>query len=472
MTNSIRMSPDQFEALSDCLRADTRMESAVFLTAGFFENDHGCHLTVRDVVVAGDSDYDFRSDVHLEMSPLFFNRAISSADKDGITVVQCHSHPSSVGGLEYSQSDWFGESTSAKTVQECLGGKPMGSLLFGPDRIAGRVWLSPDKAPVPLDQLRIVGRRLKIVDLRGTRKAKVDKTLFDRQILAFGESGQRDLARLRVGVVGAGGTGSATAEQLARIGVGAFVIVDPDKFSPSNKTRMYGSGADTPPVHKARIVGDNIRRISPAALVDAVPEDVVLQETLDRLKNCDVVFSCTDKHAPRSVLNELAHQFFIPVIDMGAGIDSDGGDIVGGTVRATLCSPSLPCLYCTSIINSARIMEESLGKEEREARARDGYLQGSDEAPSVVSLTTMAASYAVLLLKDMLFSITEADAGTLMVDIKSMKTMRISAPVRKDCVCVARAGKGGYAPLSAPSKRADPDNLLRSYARVAGEPTA
>ena len=470
MTNSIRMSPEQFKALSNGLRADTTKESAVFLTAGFFENDRGCHLTVRDVMVADGSDYDFRSDAHLEMSPMFFNRAISRADKDGITVVQCHSHPFSRGSLEYSQSDWFGESTSAKTVKECLGGKPMGSLLFGPDKIAGRVWMSPDKAPVSLDELRIVGRHFKIMDLHGSPATKVDRALFDRQIRAFGASGQRDLARLRVGIVGAGGTGSAAAEQLARIGVGAFVIVDPDKFSPSNKTRMYGSDANTLALHKTRIVEDNIRSISPEADVDAVPEDVILQETLDRLKNCDIVLSCTDKHAPRSVLNELAHQFFIPVIDMGTGIDSDDHDVVGGTVRVTLCSPSLPCLYCMSIINPAQIMEESLSEGERAARVRDGYIRGSDEVPSVVSLTTLAASYAVLFLKDMLFSITDMDAGTLMVDVKSMKTMTISAPVKKDCVCVARVGKGAYAPLSAPFKRASPDNLVNSYARVAGEP--
>lgn len=465
--NSIRMSPAQFDALSNGLRTNADVESAVFLTAGFFENDNGCHLAVRDVLVAGDSDYDFRSNVHLEMSPLFFNRAINRAERDGTTVVQCHSHPSSWGGLEYSQSDWFGESASAKSVKECLGGKPMGSLLFGPDRIMGRIWVSPDKKPVPLDQLRVVGRRLRMMDLRGSCDAKVDEAVFDRQIRAFGESGQRDLARLQVGIVGAGGTGSAVAEQLARTGVGAFVLVDPDRFSPSNKTRLYGSDAHTEALHKVDIVRDNVRRISPDAKVDAVPENVVLQETLSRLKNCDVVFSCTDKHAPRSVLNELAYQFFIPVIDMGTGIDSDGHGVRGGAVRVTLCGPSLPCLYCTSIISPARIMEESLSKQERDARVRDGYIRGSDEAPSVVSLTTMAASYAVLFLKDMLFSITDTGAGTLMVDIKSMETMKISSTIRKDCVCVARAGKGEYVPLSAPFRRADSGKLVRSHVRIA-----
>lgn len=59
MTNSIRMSPEQFKVLSDGLRTDTTNESVVFLTARFFGNDHGCHLTVRDVLVA--DDYDFRS---------------------------------------------------------------------------------------------------------------------------------------------------------------------------------------------------------------------------------------------------------------------------------------------------------------------------------------------------------------------------------------------------------------------------
>ena len=46
---------------------------------------------------------------------------------------------------------------------------------------------------------------------------------------------------LTVGIVGCGGTGSAVAEQLARLGVRRFILTDPDTLSASNVTRVYGS---------------------------------------------------------------------------------------------------------------------------------------------------------------------------------------------------------------------------------------
>ena len=55
----------------------------------------------------------------------------------------------------------------------------------------------------------------------------------ERFVSAFGEQA---LARLRgstVAVVGAGGTGSAAIEVLARAGVGKLIIIDPDHVETS-----------------------------------------------------------------------------------------------------------------------------------------------------------------------------------------------------------------------------------------------
>ena len=46
---------------------------------------------------------------------------------------------------------------------------------------------------------------------------------------------------VRVGVVGAGGTGSAVIEQLARLGVGELVIFDDDTIDETNLTRIHGA---------------------------------------------------------------------------------------------------------------------------------------------------------------------------------------------------------------------------------------
>ena len=58
---------------------------------------------------------------------------------------------------------------------------------------------------------------------------------------SFGDRGQRLLADLKVGVIGAGGTGSLVVEYMARLGVGHLVIIDPERIESSNLPRIVGS---------------------------------------------------------------------------------------------------------------------------------------------------------------------------------------------------------------------------------------
>ena len=450
--NTVRITSKQLASLRRYLLGDLSVESASLATAGYFRTKNGIHLTVRDLLIPGERDYNVRTASRLEISPLYFNRAIGTADADGITVIQMHTHPSNHAPLKYSLSDDYGESVSSDTVRKCLYGRPMGSLLFGPESMAGRVW-TEDGSVEPIDQLRVVGRRMAMRPLaRNGGGGPVDTALYDRQIRAFGIAGQRALSGIRVGIAGVGGTGSSVAEQLARTGVKRFTLVDRDAFSASNLTRMYGTDAATRDRPKVEVVKENIRRIAPDAAVDAATMDIVSQEALASLRECDVVFGCTDRQAPRSVLNELAYQFFVPVIDVGVGVDSKDGRMAGGTVRASIAAPSLPCLFCTGIVNPDRILAESLDPGDRRAREREGYVAGlgDEEAPSVVSLTTMAASYAVFMLKDILFGITDSSRGMLLVDIGTLETTFPMSRARPGCVCAMRTGRGGCMSLSAP----------------------
>ena len=125
--------------------------------------------------------------------------------------MQCHSHPFSKDELWYSPSDNWGELTSSQTIYDCLNGKTMRSLLFGLNMIMGRIWLKPGKESVPIDQLRIVDRHIRMQQISNRHKTveKIDTELYDRQIRAFGLKGQEILSQLTIGIVGAGGTGDA-----------------------------------------------------------------------------------------------------------------------------------------------------------------------------------------------------------------------------------------------------------------------
>src|SRR5437867_858888 len=165
--NTVRMMSHHYSKLSSYLLAEER-EAAAFLIAGFFRNSTGVHFTVRDIMLPEEKDYDHRSDYHIQVSPLFFNKAISRAEANDITVIACHSHPFSISTLSYSPSDNHGESISSKTVRNCLNERPMGSMLFGPDKVVGRAWLGSGK-PVSIDQLRIVDRHMVWHDLTNSK---------------------------------------------------------------------------------------------------------------------------------------------------------------------------------------------------------------------------------------------------------------------------------------------------------------
>ena len=448
--NTIRMTSRQFDKIRNYVLADED-EAAAFLVAGCFENEYGIHFTVREVIIPRESDYNIRSPYRLEVSPVFFNKAISVAEANNVTVIQCHSHPFSKNDLCYSVSDNYGERLSSQTIYNCLE-KPMGSMLFGPDGVIGRAWLPNKSKPVNVEEIRLVDRHLNIRNTDNTNnKIKINEKIFDRQIRAFGLKGQQLLSQLKIGIVGVGGTGSAVAEQLVREGIKNIIIADHDKFNPSNLTRIYGSYLDTKQDYKVDIIAKHLKKIQNDIYIKTISGNILSQKTLRHFKNCDIIFSCTDRHAPRSVLNELAHQYFIPVIDMGVGIDSKNDKIVGGTVRVSLSSPSIPCLYCIGIINSEQVLVESLSAKELEKRQKEGYIQGmTDDAPSVIAFTTMAAAYAMLLLKDLIFNLTNTEANTFILDTTSFETTKLTASIKKECVCALRMGKADYYPLSAP----------------------
>jgi len=129
--NDIRMTSAQHQELGETMRKSPK-ETAIFLVAGVFETKNGIHFTVIRILTPKEQDYDSRNEYHIQVSPLFFNKAISLAETNNVTVIQCHSHPDA-DYLQYSPTDNRGESISAKTIQNNLG-LPMGSLLFGREK--------------------------------------------------------------------------------------------------------------------------------------------------------------------------------------------------------------------------------------------------------------------------------------------------------------------------------------------------
>lgn len=281
---------------------------------------------------------------------------------------------------------------------------------------------------------------------------------YARQIEAFGEAGQDKIGAAKVAVVGVGGTGSPTAEQLIRLGVRDLLLIDKDEhLEPSNKTRVYGSKfSDIDPsrgmslLPKVEVVANYLRKVDPAANILTNPGNVVDSSVANALLDRDVIFCCTDEHWGRSVVNQLAYQYLIPVIEMGVRVDAKDGKIRGASGTVHVLRPGKPCLWCYQFLDARRIRTESLPFSERNKLLREGYVENlGTNAPSVISLTTTVSGLAVTTFLQLLtdFMGPSGDIAALQYSIMEGQVRRGTTQIHEDCVCKAVSGFGDSKPL-------------------------
>ncbi len=324
-------------------------------------------------------------------------------------------------------------------------------MLVGENDLSGRVWSGIGNKKQHANVAVVDGTQLEYFP-EGTRVESSARRVLDRQVKAIGTRTQIILEALDVGVVGLGGTGSNVAEQLARMGVRTLKLVDHDVLEASNLSRLYGSTWKdrSKGAYKADIVSSHLLRINPRIECEPIRQSVMKKEVLELLAECDVIFSCLDRHAPRAVLNELSYQCFIPVIDVGVGLTRSDDSVTGGSVRATLIGPGLPCLLCNEIVRPEMIAAEHLSPSEYESRRAEGYVASLDqEVPSVLAYTTLASSLGTTLFLDLIGAARSTNsASTILIDLASKEVTKIRGTVKNDCVCLKRQGKGFDIPFS------------------------
>lgn len=264
------------------------------------------------------------------------------------------------------------------------------------DWAAGRVTGAvphPDGSTRRVDVLRIVGDRVQV--LLGDERQNL-ANLFHRQVLALGADGQLVLGCMHIGVVGAGGTGSAVSEQLVRLGVGRITVIDPDIITETNVTRVWGSTLDDVDGPKVNIVARSAATIGVGTIVTPIQDTIAHEAAARALRHCDVVFGCTDDNVGRLVLSRLAYIHLIPVLDMGVRIDTNGVRVTAIDARITYMTPGSACLDCRGWIDHERLAAEALPEDERIALEAEGYVVGlGDPDPAVVPYTTAVAAHAV-----------------------------------------------------------------------------
>lgn len=304
--------------------------------------------------------------------------------------------------------------------------------------------------PVPVGAVRVVGDMWRLLLPPGDSEPM---PLFDRQVRAFGPDGQRVLRALRVGIVGAGGTGSALFEQLVRLGVGDIVIIDPDEINEdgSNVTRVYGSTMADIGAPKVDLAQRNSDSIGIGTKVTPIRGTINDEATARQLTDCDVIFGCTDDNRGRVTLSRLSTWYLIPIIDMGVKITSNAGRLHGIEGRVTVVEPGRGCLQCRGRVNAAALQSEVLNPTERAQRVDEGYAAGLDERdPAVIAYTTGTAAHAANELLHRLFALDQdTPSGELIIRFHARDIRRNTRAGRPDhwCTDTSHLGEGDVVPF-------------------------
>ena len=217
--------------------------------------------------------------------------------------------------------------------------------------------------------------------------------IFDRQVRAFGDLGQRALQALQVCIVGLGGTGSVVAQQLAHLGVNQFVLIDPDEIETTNLNRVVGATRADVGRAKVAVAAETMLRISPRAQIKQIRGDVRDADAQKELQRTDFIFCCTDSMASRAIINLAAYAYYVPCIDMGVSIGARVGGIQHVAGRVQYLAPGCACLVCTEKLDHNQVRQELLSDAER---AADPYITGARvPQPAVISLNSTVASASV-----------------------------------------------------------------------------
>ncbi len=390
-------------ALRSLLRRDDGSEASAYVLFGRADIPSDpwsglprTRLISHEIVPVAADEMVSASPVHVTWSTRGFMHVLGGAKERSLVAGLVHTHPNAAAF--FSDQDDRNEAELARTTF-IKGVSGLASIVLGHEgAIAGRLWIAPGET-VMASSISLVGGQIKVA--RADDAADEDQFL-TRQAVLFGRGFNPIVRGLRIGVVGCGGTGSAVAMLLARLGVGFLGLVDNDIIDVTNLNRVHGSrAADVAAgLAKVDILAREIRAAGLGTQVVTKKQWVGHPDLRDLLRSCDVVFGCTDDHQGRLTLNRLAHYYGIPLIDVGLRMRAarSGADY-DMTGRVSTIRPGNPCLMCLEVVDPRRAAAEGLRRSdpaEFQRRKAEAYVDGGgDPAPAVVTFTTAIACAAV-----------------------------------------------------------------------------
>jgi hypothetical protein len=411
----LRLASPEFDELRDLIfRRYPRCEWATFARFGWRESARKLVLTLAAVDQPRPGELNEKVG-HVAIGEPYTLRIALGAEGQPLAVGVVHSHPEDCAPVA-SRLDDDMDTYYADYFQGFAPGRPYVSLILsrmkGELAVSGRVFYRNEWRLID----HVIVERMPVATwVGGVRQAGagIARERTQRLAAAFGDEAARRIRGSTVAVIGAGGTGSAAIEVLARAGVGRLVVVDPDHLEESNLERVHGSRPEHAARHiaKVKVAREHVQTIDQTCefqgLIGALPQ----AEVVDAVVWADVVLGCTDSQHSRLALSDLAVRYLVPAIDCGVMLEGNGGTVTGQIAQFVRFLAADPCALCRGMIVPERVKQELMGdgeRAQRRAAAAAARLRGENaggywfEEPqlnTVGYLTTaagaLAAGYAI-----------------------------------------------------------------------------
>lgn len=400
----LRIASQDWTALTTHLLRKDGSENGAVVLCGVSHSAELLLLTAKRVVPATEGvDYVPGQYGYRALAASFVGDQIDSASEDGLAYLAIHNHGGR-GRVGFSSTDMQSHERGYPTLLQYVDGPPVGGIVINAECVAGDIWMA-DGRRLELDRVVVVDTASHARGPAPTRIREVAEA-HDRQARMFGQAGQDVLRNQTVAVVGVGGVGSMVVEQLAHLGVGGLVLIDPDEIETSNLSRVVGArptdarrrfrrhgGLRFGAAFKVDVAARNVAGVDSSIAVETLAGTVVDPDIAERLKSVDQIFLAADTAQARLVVNAVAHQYLISAMQIGSKVSVTNGtvDDIFSVVRAI--GPDYGCLNCSGLISAARLQEEATDPDQLK---RQRYVDDSEvHAPSVISLNGIGASIAV-----------------------------------------------------------------------------
>lgn len=320
---------------------------------------------------------------------------IGQAVDEGLGIILFHAHLHD-GPPKLSYDDMASAKRLLPMFRQRVPARPHGSVVLSRTHASGIIYLPGESLPYTSIPIRWYGESVQDWNSETNPIPRLDpNSVFQSQALVVGGPGQATLHQARIAVVGLSGGGSHVVQQLAHLGIGHIILVDPDRMEARHRHRVVGINWLDTLLRRRKVdaMAHMVKRLDTGSRCIKVFAKVPEPDAVAALINADIIVGCVDNLHARADLQEIASRFLIPYVDVGVSIRHTLSEekhaprvSIGGNVITFI--PGGFCMWCCGFLSKDKLSAELNGPNRN-------YFNNKKAEAQVVSLNGVVSSQAV-----------------------------------------------------------------------------